>query len=69
MTSERPYSRAMRPGEALEECRRCVGSQFFLEPVEILVAPAFERTLRIFANEQVPVEGTRAGLPTTRAGC
>ena len=62
MTSERPYSRAMRPGEALEECRRCVGSQFFLEPVEILVSPTFERTLRIFANEQAARGGDESGL-------
>ncbi len=27
MTSERPYSRAMQATEALEECRRCVGTQ------------------------------------------
>jgi diguanylate cyclase (GGDEF)-like protein len=62
MTSERPYSRAMRPREALEECRRCTGSQFFVEPVEILVAPAFERTLRIFANEQAARSGDESGL-------
>ena len=62
MTSERPYSRAMRPGEALEECRRCTGSQFFVEPVEILVAPAFERTRRIFANEQAARSGNENGL-------
>ena len=52
----------MRPGEALEECRRCTGSQFFREPVEILVAPAFERTLRIFANEQAARSGDENGL-------
>ena len=57
MTSDRPYSRAMQPGEAIEECRRCTGSQFFVEPVEILVAPAFERTRRIFANDQVAHSG------------
>jgi diguanylate cyclase (GGDEF)-like protein len=62
MTSERPYSRAMRPDEALEECRRCVGSQLFPEPVEILVSPTFERTLRIFANEQVTRGGDESGL-------
>jgi hypothetical protein len=52
----------MRPREALEECRRCTGSQFFVEPVEILVAPAFERTLRIFANEQAARSGDESGL-------
>lgn len=52
MTSERPYSSAMQPTEALEECRRCVGTQFFAEPVEILTTPDFERTLRILANQQ-----------------
>jgi hypothetical protein len=62
MTSERPYSRAMRPGEALAECRRCTGSQFVREPVEILVAPTFERTLRIFANEQSARSGDENGL-------
>ena len=68
MTSERPYSRAMRPGEALEECRRCTGSQFFVEPVEILVAPEFERTLRIFANEQAARSGdeNRLGVDAGR---
>jgi diguanylate cyclase (GGDEF)-like protein len=62
MTSERPYSRAMGPTEALEECRRCAGSQFFLEAVEILVAPTFERTLRIFANEQAARIGNERRL-------
>jgi diguanylate cyclase (GGDEF)-like protein len=62
MTSERPYTRAMDPGEALEECRRCIGSQFFVEPVEILVAPMFERTRRIFANEQAARGGDESGL-------
>jgi len=38
------------------------GSQFFVEPVEILVAPAFERTLRIFANEQAARSGDESGL-------
>jgi diguanylate cyclase (GGDEF)-like protein len=64
MTSDRPYSRAMLPCEALEECRRCIGSQFFVEPVETLVAPAFERTRRIFANEQA----ARRGDESTQAG-
>jgi hypothetical protein len=53
----RPCSRAMQPVEALEECRRCTGSQFFVEPVEILGAPAFERTRRIFANDQIACGG------------
>lgn len=62
MTSERPYSQAMQATEALEECRRCVGTQFFAEPVEILTAPAFERTLRIFANEQAARHGNERRL-------
>jgi diguanylate cyclase (GGDEF)-like protein len=62
MTSERPYSRAMRPTEALEECRRCAGNQFFVEPVEVLAAPTFERTLRIFANEQAARTGNERRL-------
>jgi diguanylate cyclase (GGDEF)-like protein len=62
MTSDRPYSRTMRPGEALDECRRCIGSQFFVEPVEILVAPAFERTRRIFGNDQIARGGHESKL-------
>lgn len=62
MTSERPYSPAMSISDALRECRRCAGSQFFPELVEILAAPAFERTLRIFANEQAARTGNERRL-------
>jgi putative nucleotidyltransferase with HDIG domain len=40
MTSERPYRQAMSKGEALEELRRCIGTQF--DPV---VTTAFVKTL------------------------
>jgi putative nucleotidyltransferase with HDIG domain len=40
MTSERPYRQAMSRGEALEELRRCIGTQF--DPV---VTTAFVKTL------------------------
>ena len=62
MTSERPYSPAMQATEALEECVRCVGTQFFAEPVDVLTAPEFERTLRIFANEQAARHGNERRL-------
>jgi diguanylate cyclase (GGDEF)-like protein len=62
MTSDRPYSRAMQLDEALEECRRCTGSQFFAEPVDVLVAPRFERTRRILANEQAACSGDESSL-------
>jgi diguanylate cyclase (GGDEF)-like protein len=57
MTSERPYASVMRPTEALEECQRCAGGQFFPELVDVLTGPAFERTLRVFANEQSARDG------------
>ncbi len=68
MTSERPYSAAMRPTAALAECRRCVGGQFFPEPVAVLTAPEFERTLRIFANEQAARYGNEQRLANA-VGC
>jgi HD-GYP domain-containing protein (c-di-GMP phosphodiesterase class II) len=46
MTSERPYASAMTVTAALEECRRCAGSQFFAAPIAILTGPTFERALR-----------------------
>jgi diguanylate cyclase (GGDEF)-like protein len=57
MTSQRPYATTMRPTDALQECRRCAGGQFFPELVDVLTAPAFERTLRVFANEQSARDG------------
>ncbi len=36
--------------------------RFFAEPVEILTAPGFERTLRIFANEQAARHGNERRL-------
>jgi diguanylate cyclase (GGDEF)-like protein len=52
MTSQRPYATAMTPTEALEECRRESGKQFAPDLIEVLTGKAFERTLRVFANEQ-----------------
>ena len=34
MTSDRPYRKALEPGEALEELRSCAGTQFDPEIVE-----------------------------------
>jgi diguanylate cyclase (GGDEF)-like protein len=62
MTSERPYSPALDPTEAIEECQRCVGTQFFPEPVAVLTSPQFEQTLRIFANEQAARHGNEQRL-------
>ncbi len=38
MVSERPYRKALTPGEALEELRRCAGTQFDPRVVEAFVA-------------------------------
>jgi diguanylate cyclase (GGDEF)-like protein len=62
MTSERTYSRAMNPTEAIAECRRCSGSQFSPAVVEILTRPGFERVLRMFANEQATRDRNEARL-------
>jgi HD-GYP domain-containing protein (c-di-GMP phosphodiesterase class II) len=64
MTSERPYAPAMRPTEALRECARCAGGQFFPQLVDILTGQAFERTLRVFANEQSARDGNEKRLAT-----
>jgi diguanylate cyclase (GGDEF)-like protein len=52
MTSDRPYSGAMKPTEAIAECQRCAARQFDPEVVAVLTRPGFERVLRMFANEQ-----------------
>ena len=65
MTSERPYASAVRPTEALEECRRSAGGQFFPELVDILTEQAFERTLRVFANEQSARDGNEMRIAGT----
>jgi hypothetical protein len=52
MTSQRPYATAMTSTQALQECRRCAGHQFAPDLIEILTGANFERTLRVFANEQ-----------------
>jgi diguanylate cyclase (GGDEF)-like protein len=52
MTSERSYSPAMNPSQAIAECQRCAGMQFDPDTVALLTGPGFERILRIFANEQ-----------------
>jgi HD-GYP domain-containing protein (c-di-GMP phosphodiesterase class II) len=41
MTSQRPYATMMRPTEALLECKRCAGGQFFPKLVDMLTAPGF----------------------------
>ncbi len=62
MTSERAYSRAMNPTEAIAECRRCAGTQFSPAVVAILTRPGFERVLRMFANEQATRDRNEASL-------
>lgn len=53
MTSARPYSEAMDATEAIAECQKCAGTPFAPEVVAVLTRPGFERTLRMFANEQM----------------
>ena len=38
MTTDRPYRRARSTAEALEELRRCAGSHFDPEVVEVVAA-------------------------------
>jgi HD-GYP domain-containing protein (c-di-GMP phosphodiesterase class II) len=47
MTSGRPYSAARTPGEALDELRRCGGTQFDPAVVETFRAVIAETTLRV----------------------
>ncbi len=49
MTSGRPYSAARTPGEALDELRRCAGTQFDPAVVETFRAVIAETTLRSVA--------------------
>jgi putative nucleotidyltransferase with HDIG domain len=49
MTSDRPYSAGVAPDEALDELRRCAGSQFDPEVVEALVDLVERRELPLLA--------------------
>ena len=49
MTSDRPYAAARTPEEALDELRRCAGTQFDPAVVETFRAVVAERTLRSVA--------------------
>src|SRR5687768_6562181 len=49
MTSGRPYAAARTPGEALDELRRCAGTQFDPAVVETFRAVVAEHTLRSVA--------------------
>jgi diguanylate cyclase (GGDEF)-like protein len=62
MTSERAYAHGMPVTEALAECGRCAGHQFAPDVVAVLTSPGFERTLRIFANEQAARHGNEIRL-------
>ena len=62
MTSDRTYSHAMSPTEAIAECQRCAGTQFDPMIVAILSQPGFERVLRMFANEQSTRDRNEARL-------
>jgi hypothetical protein len=67
MTSERSYSHAMTATQATAECQRCSGTQFSPAVIETLTRPAFERVLRIFANEQATRDRNEARLVGNRS--
>ena len=76
MTSIRSYSVAMTPSEAIAECQRCAGTHFGPGVVAILTRPAFERVLRMVANEQatrdrndVRVAGSGESVFTLQCEC
>jgi diguanylate cyclase (GGDEF)-like protein len=62
MTSDRPYSVAMSPTQAIAECQDCAARQFDPEVVAVLTRPGFERVLRMFANEQATRDRNEARL-------
>lgn len=62
MTSERTYSHALDTSGAIRECRRCAGTHFSPDVVEILSHPEFERVLRMFANEQATRDRNEARI-------
>lgn len=62
MTSDRPYSVAMSPTEAIAECQKCAAGQFDPVVVAVLTRPGFERVLRMFANEQATRDRNEARL-------
>ena len=64
MTSERAYSPAMNPTDAISECQKCAGTMFSPAVVAVLTRPGFERTLRIFANEQATRDANEVRLAT-----
>ncbi|KUK10041.1 MAG: Diguanylate cyclase domain-containing protein [Clostridia bacterium 41_269] len=51
MTSDRPYRKSMSPERALEEIRRCAGSQFDPEMAEIFVKNISEDDLDPYLND------------------
>jgi diguanylate cyclase (GGDEF)-like protein/putative nucleotidyltransferase with HDIG domain len=51
MVSDHPYARGLEPTEALEELRRCAGTQFAPEAVEAFHTPGFVRLASIHANQ------------------
>ena len=68
MTTARPYSAAMNPTEAIAECQRCAGRQFAPAIVAVLTRPGFERTLRMFANEQATRDQNEARVRDVEQG-
>jgi hypothetical protein len=52
ITSDRTYRAERSPHEAIEECRRCAGSQFAAEVVAAFDSPIFARFARILTNER-----------------
>ena len=49
MTSDRPYSAGIPVGEALDELRRCAGTQFDPQVVQALVELVEKRELAVLA--------------------
>jgi diguanylate cyclase (GGDEF)-like protein/putative nucleotidyltransferase with HDIG domain len=52
MISDRPYAAGLDPTDALDELRRCSGTQFAPEAVEAFHAPRFVRLASIHSNQE-----------------
>jgi diguanylate cyclase (GGDEF)-like protein/putative nucleotidyltransferase with HDIG domain len=52
MTSDRPYAAGLDPTEALQELRRCAGTQFAADAVEAFHARRFVRLAVIHSNQE-----------------
>ena len=52
MVCDRPYAPARDPTDALEELRRCAGTQFAVQAVEAFHTPGIVRLINIHANQE-----------------